>query len=215
MINVPRDFSTAKAYDGSSVPKLTIGGHICRIRNVSVGTNSYNNLDQVNVTFDIVEEGEFNNYYTKVYDVRRRYKSDAPWPGYFKCDIANEDGSCNGRFKGLIEAIEGSNSGYKFNGDERAMQGKLVGFNFREEEFMVQDTGEIKTTVRPFYAVSVAKVREGVIPPAKKSYNGNNTGNSSGSRGFQPPSSASAQPGYQAPQGSPMGDEYDDDELPF
>lgn len=211
MINLPSDFNTAKAYDGSSLPKLTIGGHICRIRTVETGRNSFNNNAQIIVSYDIAEEGEFNSYYTKAYDYRRKFNSDAKWPGVWYCDISNDDGTTNGRFKGFIDAIEQSNPGYKFNGDERALQGKLLGFNFREEEYMPRNsnTGEIKTTVRPFYAISVAKVREGVIPPAKKPYNGGGGGNSGGQRPAQ-----TAQPSYSAPQYDSM-QEVDDDELPF
>lgn len=209
MINLPSDFNTAKAYDGSSLPKLTIGGHICRIRTVETGRNSFNNNAQIIVSYDIAEEGEFNSYYTKAYDYRRKFNSDVKWPGVWYCDISNDDGTTNGRFKGFIDAIEQSNPGYKFNGDERALQGKLLGFNFREEEYMPRNsnTGEIKTTVRPFYAISVAKVREGVIPPAKKPYNGGGNG------GGQRPAQA-AQPSYSAPQYDSM-QEVDDDELPF
>lgn len=215
MINLPRDFNTAKAYDGSTMPKLTTGGHVCRIRTVEIGQNSFNSNPQIIVSYDIVEEGEFNSYFAKAYDYRRRFNTDPKWPGVWYCDISNDDGTTNGRFKGFIESIEASNSGFKFTGDERSLQGKLLGFNFREEEYMPRNstTGEIKTTVRPFYAISVAKVREGVVPPAKKLYNGG--GGGGGSRGFQYPSATQAQAGYSAPQGGQMGEAYDDDELPF
>jgi len=213
MINLPSDFNTAKAYDGSAVPKLTIGGHICRIRTVRTGRNSFSNNPQIVVDYDINEEGEFNSYYTKVYDYRRRFNTEANWPGVWYCDISNDDGTTNGRFKGFIDAVEASNPGFKFNGDERSLQGKLLGFNFREEEYMPRGstTGEIKVTVRPFYAVSVAKVREGVIPPARKQYNGGN----SGGAGQQRPAQTAAQQSYSAPQYDSMGEAVDDDELPF
>lgn len=219
MINLPRDYSTAKAYDGTSGPKLTPGGHICRTRTVLL-TKSKTGNDMLVADFDIVEEGDFRDYYKRQYEYRIRYNQNASWPGRYYMPIANSDGTTNTRFKGFVTAIEESNPGYRFNGDEQGLQGKLLGFNFGEEEYCVESTGEIKTTVKPAYAVSVAKVREGVIPPAKKPYT---PPGASGNTGGQSPRSATV-PGIMQPprneqqrmdlynQGNP---EDDDDELPF
>ena len=62
MIKLPRDYETARAYDGTSVPQLTPGGHICRTRSVELGT-SRNGNEMLKVYFDITAAGEFNNYY--------------------------------------------------------------------------------------------------------------------------------------------------------
>lgn len=208
MINLPRDYNTARAYDGNSVPKLTPGGHICRIRTVELTKTRKTNSDMLIVNFDINEDGEFNGHYGRIFDSRRKYNMNAAWPGVFRTTIATADGHTNGFFKGLIDAVEASNPGYSFtatHGNEQTLQGKLVGFNFGEEEYEVtnQSTGEIRqgVTVKPQYAVSVAKVREGVIPPAIKRL-------STGSAG-QP---SSAPQTAQQPQ--PQEDDYDD-ELPF
>ena len=87
------------------------------------------------------------------------------------------------------------------------MKGKLVGFNFGEEEYERTDyqTGEIKVavSVKPAYAISVARVREGVIPPAKKLLNnGNGAATASTTRPVGQPDAQ----GFQ---------EVEDDELPF
>lgn len=207
MINLPNDYSTAKAYDGNSLPRLSVGGHICRIRTVQLTKTRKTGADMLVVNFDINEEGEFNGYYGKMFDARRKYRQDAAWPGVFRTTISTREGTTNGFFKGLIDAVEASNPGYSFTGsraNEQTLQGKLVGFNFGEEEYEMTDqsTGEIRkgTTVKPQYAVSVAKVREGVIPPAIRRLN----------------NGASAQGGYgsQPAQQMPM-QEVDDDELPF
>ena len=219
MINLPNDYAQAQAYDGSAGPKLTPGGHICRTRTVTLG-RSKNGNEMLIADFDIVEEGEFRNYYQHRYERARQYRADANWPGRYYMTIANADGTTNTRFKGFIKAIEDSNSGYHFNGDELGLQNKLLGFNFGEEEYCVESTGEIKTTVKPAYAVSVTKVREGVIPPAKKLYTP--TG-AAGNTGGQSPRSATV-PGIMQPprneqqrmdmynHGAPVDD---DDELPF
>lgn len=219
MINLPSDYSTAKAYDGTSVLKLTPGGHICRTRTVML-TKSKSGNDMLVADFDIVEEGEFRDYYRRQYEYRSRYYQNASWPGRYYMPIANSDGTTNTRFKGFIAAIEESNSGYRFNGDELGLQNKLVGFNFGEEEYCVEATGEIKTTVKPAYAVSVAKVREGVIPPAKKpctppgasGYSGGQSTRSATVPGImQPPRNEQLRMDMYG-QGTPVDD---DDELPF
>ncbi len=172
MIPIPRDYDSARGFDGSSGPQLTPGGHICRIQGVRV-EQSRSGKDMLVVAFDIAENGEFDGYYKARYDRARGFDANAKWPGVFRVTILNGEGKTNGFFKGFIEAVEDSNSGYNFkatNGDEQSLRGKMVGFNFGEEEYCQQSTGEIKTSVKPSYAVSVARVHEGVIPPAKKLY---------------------------------------------
>ena len=104
----------------------------------------------------------------------RASRADAKWPngGMFRAGILNRSGRTNSFFKGLITSIEESNTGYSFKGsgcDESTLKGKMVGFNFGEEEYM-SNSGEIRTAVKPFYAVSVATVRGGIEPPKKKEY---------------------------------------------
>lgn len=225
MINLPSDYSSAKGFDGSGGPKLTPGGHICRTRTVELA-KTRNGSDMLVVNFDIVEEGEFKEYYGRIFDSRIRYNAaNAKWPGVFRTTISTKDGKTNGFFKGLIEAIEASNPGYSFTGtgnNEITLQGKLLGFNFGEEEYPDRNTGEIKIAVKPQYAVSVAKVREGVIPPARKLYNPQSA--APGYSGGQPNRNASVPGIMQQPRNQQQrmdlynqGDAYDDDddELPF
>ena len=205
MINLPKDYAQAKGYDGSSsFPRLTAGGHICRTRQV-VLTKSRAGNDMLEIHFDIVEEGEFKGYYQQVYAARSRYNPDMAWPGRYFVLIANPDGTTNGRFKGFINAVEESNGGYKFDGNELGLQNKLVGFNFGEEEYERTDrqTGKITTgiSVKPAYAISVAKVREGVIPPPRKLLDNDR----------QPAHAAPPPP----PPPSGAAQEDDDDDLPF
>lgn len=208
MIPIPRDYDSARGFDGSNGPQLTPGGHICRIQAVRV-EQSRSGKDMLVVAFDIAENGEFDGYYKARYDRARGFDANAKWPGVFRVTLLNSEGKTNGFFKGFIEAVEGSNSNYNFkatNGDEQSLRGKLVGFNFGEEEYCQQSTGEIKTSVKPSYAVSVARVREGVIPPAKKLYKSQDN-----------PFAASAP--LPAPSNEQMRmtgfTPVDDDELPF
>lgn len=173
-MNLPSDYNSAKAYDGTgSFTPLPVGGHICKIVGARV-TKSRNNNDMIEVAFDIAENGPDDGRFNDQFQERRAQQADAKWPngGIFRTAILTKEGKTSGFFKGLITSVEESNVGYSFQNagcDEGTLKGKLVGFNFGEEEFKGND-GTIKTTVKAFYAVSVARVREGVIPPPKKLY---------------------------------------------
>lgn len=171
---LPNDFDAAKAFDGSSDYKtLPIGGHICRIVGAKA-TKSRNGNDMIEIAFDIAENGEYDGMFNERFDGLRKQKPDCKWPngGMFRTGILTRDGKTSGYFKGLITAVEESNPGYSFKGsgcNEETMKGKLIGFNFGEEDYKGND-GNIRTSVKPFYAVSVQTVRDGIEPPKKKEY---------------------------------------------
>lgn len=172
MINLPSDYRTARAFDGTGGPTLTPGGHICRISAAKLDT-ARSGAEMLVVAFDIAEGGAFDGYYKERHARATGYNPNAKWPGVFRTGILNREGKTNGYFKGLITAIEESNPGYSFeatNGNEATLAGKMVGFCFGEEEFRASD-GTVKVAVKPFYAVSVAKVREGLPVPARKPLN--------------------------------------------
>lgn len=195
-MNLPNDFDSARAYDGSSFSSLPIGGHVCRIIGARAGQYS-TGADMIEVAFDIAEGGAEDGRFQKRFDELRKGNTQAKWPngGMFRTAVLTKDGATSPYFKGLITAIEESNAGYSFKGsgcNEATLKGKLIGFNFGEEEYKAND-GSIKTAVKAFYAVSVATVREGIEPPRKKPYK--------------------AKPGEQmAAQGF---NEVEDDQLPF
>lgn len=170
---LPNDYDSAKAYDGSAFPPLPAGGHICRIVGARM-TKSRNNNDMIEVAFDIAEGGEFDGKFKERFDYLKGSNAQAKWPngGMFRTALLNKEGRTSGYFKGLITSVEESNAGYNFKAtgcNEDTLKGKLVGFNFGEEEYRAND-GSIKTSVKAVYAVSVARVREGIIPPPKKLY---------------------------------------------
>ena len=203
---LPNDYDTARSFDGSTAPKLTPGGHICRIRGARVEKARSSGRDMLVVAFDIAEGSEFDGYYAERFKSAKQYRSDANWPGVFRATTTNAEGNTNGFFKGLIEAVEASNPGFDFRKagcDENKLNGKLVAFNFGEEEYADRN-GEIKISVKPQYAISVAKAREGVIPPARKPYKA--SGYSDAPHQFAQQTSMA-----QVPDGGIA----DDDELPF
>ena len=72
-------------------------------------------------------------------------------------------------FKGFISVIESSNSGFKWDWDEKKLVGKLFGGVFGEEEYEGTD-GEIRTSVKCKQIRSADKIRSDdfTIPDIKK-----------------------------------------------
>lgn len=171
MINVASDFDSAKSFGSSDIPVLTPGGHICRILNARQ-EKARSGADMLVIAFDIEEHGEFDGYYAKRHERARGYNPDAKWQGIFRTSIMTKEGKTNSFFKGLIVAVEESNTGYNFKAaqfNEATLKGKLVGFNFGIEEYL-DSKGEIRESVKPAWAVSVERVREGIEPPRRKPY---------------------------------------------
>ena len=170
---LPNDYDNARAYDGSGFSPLPVGGHICKIVGARE-TKSRNGNDMIEIAFDIAEGGPDDGRFKERFESIRANRPDAKWPngGMFRAGLLTRDGKTNPFFKGIITAIEESNDGYSFKGtgcDVGTMKGKMIGFNFGEEEYMGNDN-TIKTSTKAFYAVSIQRVRNGIEPPPKKLY---------------------------------------------
>lgn len=171
---LPNDYDSARAYNGGGgFDALPAGGHICKIVGART-TKSRNGNDMIEIAFDIAEGGEYDGRFQERFNDLRTQRADAKWPngGMFRTAILNRDGKTSGFFKGLITSIEESNPGYSFKGtgcNEETLKGRMVGFNFGEEEYKGND-GNFHTAVKACYAVSVQRVRDGIEPPAKKLY---------------------------------------------
>lgn len=140
--------------EAGELKRLPAGAYACKIIEViDVPEKEY-----LDVYFDIAE-GEFKNYFTtlqantgKNYGrITRSYKVNAlPF------------------FKAFITAIEKSNPGYKWNWDEKSLNGKFCAVAFREEEFVLE--GQVKTNVKADEIRSLQALRAGEIriKPIKK-----------------------------------------------
>lgn len=172
-MNIPKDFDTAKGYTGQSINALPIGPHCCRIIGARMMTAS-TGTEMLEVAFDIAEGGPDDGRFRERFDSLRKQNPQAKWPngGIFRTGIITREGKTNAYFKGLITAVEESNAGYSFKGtncNEATLKDKMLAFNFGEEDYKGSD-GQIRTSVKPFYAVSVATARAGMEPPRKKEY---------------------------------------------
>lgn len=176
MISMPRDYDSAKAYDGQGFEVLPLGPHICKIISAKL-EQARSGADMLVVAFDVAENGPHDGFYMAEYDRKKDFNAEAKWPGIFRTNILTRDGRTSGYFKGFITSVEESNSGYNFraaNCDENTLKGKTVAFNFGEEEWRRRD-GSVGVSVKPFYAVSTKTAREGMEPPQRKALNDNQT----------------------------------------
>lgn len=153
--------------------KLPVGAYVCRVKQVSVQNTGYG--DQLAVLFDIVE-GEHKDYFSKDYNGNQN--ADRKWRGVLRQWLPKDDGSDRDEttkriFKGMVTAFENSNPGYRWDWNEASLVNRTVGIMFRNEEW--DYNGKHGWAVRPFYAMSVDKVRSGdySLPDDKPLNNGN------------------------------------------
>ena len=161
MMNKPANWDSVEAITGE-YKKLPAGGYVCSIVRAEC-TKSKNGKEMLKLAIDIAE-GE-NQYLQE----QERNKEQAKWRGsYYQLT----EGDSMGRFKGMLLNIEKSNSGYKWNWNEKSLEGKLFGGVFREEEY-INRNGGLSTAVK---LISIRPV-EGITdiePPAKKVLENNN-----------------------------------------
>lgn len=160
------DYAQAQAYTGD-FERLPLGGHICQIRGARCETTR-TGKEMLVVAFDIAEGSPADGFYKRSFDRIKAKNPDARWPGLYRSVTETNEGKTNPMFKGFIKAVEESNPGYAWNWNENSLNGKLVGFNFGEEEYEHQASGEIRVSVRPQFPASVARVKEGLNPPEIK-----------------------------------------------
>lgn len=143
MINI--DLTNVTESNGE-YDNLKPGGYVCKI--VSA-TNQPEN-ERLMIEYDIAE-GEYKDYFD------HKHSSTGYW---FGDTIRSYKKKALPFFKAFITAVEGSNPGYKWNGDERSLVGKLVGFVVRNKEY-INGKGELKTRLEVAYCHSIDKIRRG------------------------------------------------------
>ncbi len=150
----PQGYDEAEAkVSGGEFPQPTAGGYVAKIVSAVFGDSKKGNK-MLTVGLDIAE-GDFKDHYTKLSE---KFDNDA----YLKI-YQLTDGDHVNYFKGLINAIEHSNNGYKFNFDETTLIGKKIGVNLREEEYLNKDN-VLKTILKVAYHCSAEEARAGLAP---------------------------------------------------
>lgn len=175
----PQDFDQVQA--AGSYEKLKIGGHILVIKKVEEG-KTYAGKDKVTVYFDTDKSDVQPNFFTNAFKNDTRQGKKWPWNGHKDELVYTADGDTSGFFKAFIEAVEKSNNGFKVqwgNDFEKCFVGKLVGGVFQNEEYLDQNTGESKFSVKLKKLVTVEAVKQGIEPPKDKLLNPGSSNNNS------------------------------------
>jgi len=214
MIRRPNNWNEVKEFNDRQ--KLPLGAYVCKVKRAAVQANEFG--EQLCIVFDIVE-GEFSGFFNE--EFKNNTYDNKKWKGVLRLYIPKDDGSekdewTKSTFKGMVNAFEKSNPGYKWNWDEASLTGRMIGILFRNEEWQ-NDEGKTGWTVRPFRAISVDSVRSGdfTLPKDKPLKKKNDFGYSAGGYG-----SGASVPNYNIPNYSnPASDfavlEDDDAQLPF
>ena len=157
----PQEWETTEASTGD-FKKITLGGHVCQVKKAIIDVTK-TGKEVLILEFDIAN-GECANFYLE--DFQRRFLSnpDAKWQGIYR---QLTEGNSLKFFKGLITAIEKSNSGYTWNWDEKSLVGKFFGGVFGQEEYL-NNKDEIKLSTKCRFIRSVDQVLEGVEVPKIK-----------------------------------------------
>ena len=174
-----------KAAESKATEKLPKGAYVCKI--IEVKTETTNDSSRLVIAFD-VEEGDYKGFFKKQFE--NNTNEDKKWKGRVTAWIPKDDGSeedarTKRSFASWTSSIEKSNSGYKWDWDEKKWKGKLVGIVFGETGTIIE--GKEIVYVEARFPVDVERVRNGSAPEAKfkakNGYKGNggNNGNGGGS----------------------------------
>lgn len=198
-----KNFDWNKVQDVTDRKTLKAGGYVIGI----VKAIDHPNEEYLEVQFDIAE-GEYRHYFSdmakSLIDGGRLSKGDWPYQGI---DRRYYSQKALPFFKGFKTAVEQSNAGYTFSGDENTFRGKLVGVILREEEYISPVDGSTRTRLRVDRYTSADNIRSGNFEvPEKKPAQ-------------QAAQQTSARPSAFAPAYSQGGNDFapipDDDDLPF
>lgn len=121
----------------SGYPMLPAGPYVGKILNVKIDGDAPN---QVLVLRLDVTEGEHKDYFTNRYNSEKNAggKFEAKYRGDLKLHIPHPNSSRQWpetdkrRLNDALYRVEQSNPGYHFDGDERTLVGKTVGFSMQE-----------------------------------------------------------------------------------
>lgn len=144
------------AHYGDRREEPTPGAYVCRIIN-AYEAKSQAGRPMLKLDIDIAE-GEYAGYYAD--DLTNR--KERGWEAYWKLTINQvTDGTSTRFFKGLIEDIERSNEGFRFDFNEAKLVGKLIGVMLDGEEYKSQN-GFKGVKLKAGRTFTVREVRAGV-----------------------------------------------------
>ncbi len=172
MINKPNDWDNVKAASTAEREKLPAGGYEAKIIGAKVVPNS-NGTQRLEIAVDVAA-GEFRDYFKNDFD-NNPYE-DKKWRGVARFFLPQDNGERGDDFKkrllkAMAEALEKSNSEYKWNWDESKLKGLKTGIMVRDKEYDVYGDGKV-TGLSPeiFEFVDIKIIREGNFKIPKPKY---------------------------------------------
>ena len=155
------NFENVQATSGD-FEKPTAGGYVVGIltvkdfpMDVTTGKGDY-----LKIFYDIAE-GKFKYYYT---ELLHKFGGD-----YYTSFIRSYKDSAAGMFKHFINCVEESNAGYKWNWDEKSLQGRQLGVVLGEEEYQKNDGSVgVRLYVKDIKTVEQIRNGEFKVPELKK-----------------------------------------------
>lgn len=133
---------------------LDAGGYICEIRGAKE-ERSTTGKRMLAIAFDICE-GEKKGFYQRKFDEDTR--QDKKWQGTYRQMLEGE--KAVGYLKGIMTALEESNSNFKWDWDESKLKGLKFGGLFGREEYEKMDGSRSFSTKLRFIR-SVEKIKSG------------------------------------------------------
>mgnify|MGYP007069949157 CR=1 FL=1 len=149
--------------------RMPAGGYVCRIVKATSGVNRYD--EPCLLLYLDVEEGEFKNYFGRIYE-RRLEHGDSKYPCVYNQSVGRNSKKYLTR---LIETIEESNfdafisevrAGEEWNED--ALENLFVGVVMQEKEF-INSRGKRRVVLVPRELKTVDEIRRGEFEiPARR-----------------------------------------------
>ena len=144
-------------------PKIPAGAYICVIKNAEIKeyNGQFGNYEKLEISVDVTE-GEYKDFYAN--DYRSQQGEDKRWKGVLRLNVPSDDGSdydafLKRKFKTNIIAVEDSNTGYRWDWDEKKLKGKKIGLLLQNKEW--EFGNKTGWTAQPYGFISVENVREG------------------------------------------------------
>ena len=164
MLNIDKNvWEETEVKEFGDYESLELGGHVIVIRKADIYTGQSGN-ESLRVQVDIDKSDKQGGFFQQQFDNNTR--SDKIWsPNATKYYSLKKENF--GMLKGMITAVENSNTGFKFDMDETKLAGKKAVGVFGLEEFEKQD-GTVGTSVRLTQIRSLDKLKEVKIPKVKK-----------------------------------------------
>lgn len=191
-----------QARQATSAEALPAGGYEAKILGAEI--SQYDWGDVLVISFDI-SAGDHAGFFAKRWKNDENSSYERKWKGTFRVNIPTKKSKYPDSDKRMFEdtmfAIEASNAGFMFGGDEKTLKGKSVGVLFRNREW--EKDGNTGWTTEACKFIPIEDIRSGSFTMPRD-------------KALKKSSGTSAAPAQTAAQeAAAIVETIDDSELPF